>query len=279
MSDASSRKQAVPKYFIKTPERPNDNSTGIVLLVVGAIALVLGLLMMMSNSEAICMGMLLLLAGGAMVFYGWGAYANNAAALKKYNEDYAKAEPKPTDSQMDAWLQADIKRLKVEALKKLDLGEEQLLQPEPLLIVGPADKTALAVGKDGIIRFSVYDIVFIYLTNYHLAAYEGTLDMATGNTVSESTQEYHYTDVVSVATQTGNLFNIVINGENKSIDTYQKFALAVASGDHIDVVVAFPHRDQLKEFLSTGEFPPSGAEEAIRSIRARLREKKGGVPV
>jgi len=231
---------------------------------------------MFGGGNQSCYGLIGILGGGFAAWQGLVAMSSRSVKMTAYRETYEKAEPKPTDQQMDGWLKGDVARLKSEALKKLDLESEQLMRAEPLLIVGPADQTAVAVGKDGTIRFSRYDIVVIYLTDYHLAAYEGSLDMATGNTTRESTQEYHYTDVVSVATQAGNLFNIEVNGEKKSIDTYQKFSLAVASGDHIDVVVAFPQKDQIKEFLSTGEFAPSGADEAIRVIRARLREKKGG---
>jgi len=56
----------------------------------------------------------------------------------------------------------------------------------------------------------------------------------------------------------------------------QKFSLAVASGDHIEVAVSFP---QLKDVVEKGRLAPTGADEAIRAIRARLREMKGGIQV
>ena len=277
---SGSRKELVPKYFVTTPDEPKGGEWGGAVLAIGAVVAVIGLLMLFSGrGDTACFSLIMLIGGAFAGWQGLLAMSSRSARMAAYRETLKRAEPKPTDKQMDAWLNADITRLKGEALKKLDLESEQLMRTEPLLIVGPADQTAVAVGKDGTIRFSRYDIVIIYLTDYHLAAYEGSLDIATGSTIRESTQEYHYTDVVSVATQTGSLFNIEINGEKKSIDTYQKFALAVASGDHIDVVVAFPQKEQIKEFLSTGEFPPSGAEEAIRVIRSRLREKKGGIQV
>jgi hypothetical protein len=274
---SGSRKDLVPKYFVTTPDEPKGGEWGSGVMAMGAVIALAGLLLLFSGGgDAACFSLIMLVGGAFAAWMGFTAWSSRSTRMAAYQETLKRAEPKPTDKQMDAWLKGDIAKLKGEALKKLDLESEQLMQPEPLLIVGPANQTAVAVGKDGTIRFSKYDIVVIYLTDYHLAAYEGSLDMASGNTTSESTQEYHYADVVSVATQTGNLFNIEVNGEKKSIDTYQKFALAVASGDHIDVVVAFPQKDQIQEFLSTGEFPPSGAEEAIRTIRARLREKKGG---
>lgn len=200
-----------------------------------------------------------------------------AAALKKYQEQYDKAEPKPSDAQMDEWLQTDRVRIRAEALKKLDLESSQIVR-DPIEVIGPANKADLAIGKDNVIRFSKYDLVTVYLTDYHLAAYKCTLDMAHGTQTDESTQEYHYKDVVSVATQTGgsDIFAVLLNGEHKSIASYQKFQLAVASGDRIEVAIAFL---QLDDIIKEGKLAPTGADEAIRVIRARLREMKGGVQV
>lgn len=278
------REKAVPKYFIKTPEKPEAPNVGSKsgMMIIGGIIALIGVLLLLSGSgEATCTGLLALAGGGWLFFRGFSekSQAENAyaAKLKAYQEQYEKAEPKPSDAQMDEWLESDRTRIRAEALKKLDLESSQIVR-DPIEVIGPANKADLAIGKDNVIRFSKYDLVTVYLTDYHLAAYKCTLDMAHGMQTDESTQEYHYKDVVSVATQTAgsDLFAVLLNGEHKSIASYQKFQLAVASGDRIEVAIAFP---QLDDIIKDGKLAPTGADEAIRVIRARLREMKGGVQV
>lgn len=276
MSSSESREIAVKKYFTKTPEPPGE-SNHVAWFVIGAFGAVLGLgLMAMENG----IGIVILIAGGWCLWQGLSNWSTYSDTKSNYDKAYAEAEPKPSDEQMDAWLDRDIRRLTAEAVDKLDLLPEQIFNEnkEPIKVVGPSRNADLAVGKDDIIRFSKYDLVLVYLTDYHLAAYKATLDMAQGTTTSESTQEYHYTDVVSVATQTegSDLFAVMVNGEKKPVNSYQKFALSVASGERIEVVVGFP---QLSDIVKQGKLSPTGADKAISIIRSRLREKKGGTQV
>jgi hypothetical protein len=113
------------------------------------------------------------------------------------------------------------------------------------------------------------------LTDYHLAAYQGKLELASGTLLNESTQEYHYTDVVSVSTQTASsgLIAVMMDGSKKEIASYQQFALSVASGQSIKVAISFP---QLEDIVGKGKLAPTGADRAISTIRTMLREKKGG---
>ncbi len=193
-----------------------------------------------------------------------------------YEKECKKTEPKPSDQQMDLWLRKDVDRIKKSSLQKLDLLAEQLWSDpnDPICVVGLGNNAALAVGQDGFIRASIYDVLVVHLTDYHLGAYKCSLDLAAGEVTSESTQEYHYADVVSVSTQTDNSgFAVMVEGEKKSIASYQKFALSVASGEQIQIAISFP---QLDNIINRGELAPSGADRAVGVIRTRLREKKGG---
>lgn len=283
------REKAVPKYFRKTPEMPAkpDLHGPRAAMAIGTIVAVLGCLLAALTSSSFdaealaCLGWFG--AFGGLVPLFWGLVKTSAktteyqSRMKTYKEEYEKAEPKPTDQQMDQWLAGDIARLKKEALHKLDLVPEQLLRDpdDPILVIGPAPNAEVRVGDDLKLRFSKYNMVFIYLTDYHLAAYNCTLDMTDGVVTRESTQEYHYADVVSVSTRTesSETFTLYVNGEAKNIPLRQEFALSVASGEQIRVVTAFP---KLAEYIEKGELPPTGADEAIAIIRSRLREKKGG---
>lgn len=280
------RETAVKKYFMPTPEKPSEpkvtpascTTTTIWILTV---LFGLGILGAIVLGDWGAIPQLLFLygipVGGYGLFYLYEsreARAQYRQALKRYEEEYSRAEPKPSDEQMDKWLWESITRVKRRALKKLDLLPEQILgnPGDPIILVGPSKGAQAAVGKDGNLRFSHYEIVIIYLTNYHLAVYKATLDMATGEVLSESTQEYHYEDVVSVSTETVNdqVFKVVLGNADEPLVVLQKFTLSVANGEHIEIVIAFP---RLKR---GGGDMLTDAEKAIRTIRAMLREKKGG---
>ncbi len=273
------REVAVPKYFKKTPNNPGTSSAKVVMIV-GLVVALVGLLLMFVGGDTICVGIIGILGGGVLAFYGFKGYSEFDAKMKAYQKAYAEAEPKPSDQQIDAWLNGDLARLERDSLHKLDLEPEQIQNEgkHPIVVVGPAASAAAKVGDDLQIRFSKYDLVCVYLTDYHLAAYNCTLDLQDGTVTRESTQEYHYTDVVSVSTRTesSETFTLYVNGEAKAIPLYQEFALSVASGEQIRVVIAIP---KLTDYIEKGQLAPTGAEEAITLIRGRLREKKGGTHV
>lgn len=290
------REKAVPKYFIRTPDKPiledvardKRNATfGGVLMLVSLILVPLNWLLGLLGVFFLDIGTLLFLASVLLIVGLWRYIsANNsrkrkekanAEAMARYQEAFDKAEPKPSDQQMDNWLNADVQRITQEGLQKLDLELSQLLR-EPIIVIGPSQNAAARVGDDNILRFTQYDVVCVFLTNYHLAAFNGRLDMSDGVLTRESTQEYHYSDVISVSTRTesSQTFTLVVNGQHKSIPLFQEFALSVASGEQIRVVTAFPN---LEDYVQKGKMPVTGADQAISAIRARLREKKGGVEV
>lgn len=199
----------------------------------------------------------------------------------EYKEEFLKTEPKPSDSLMDKWLHQDLEEIKRDALQKLDINAEDIITPQgfnkhdsqAIVVVGPGPKADLAIGKDGVIRFSMYDILIVYLTKYHLAAYKCTLDLATRIRTQETTQEYAYKNIVSVSTKIGSNLAITFAGQTTSIPNYQQFALSVANGDTISVVTSLSADNQLLTFLKDGKLPDSGADKAIRAIRSQLRDK------
>jgi hypothetical protein len=277
MSTSEKREIAVQKYFIKTPDEPTyqDTTAFMVFTIGGLIAALAGMANFRDNWWLLCIAAPVVWSAGSAWFT---RHNENNTKRSNYDEAYKKAEPKPSDQQMDKWRDTDLDRIRKSALAKLDLVPNQVLgnPADPIMVVGPSEGARLAIGKDNFLRFSGYEVVIVYLTDYHLAAYSCIFDMGTGLETKESTQEYHYKDVVSVATQADNsrLFKIVVDGEDKPLADYQKFSLSVASGERIEVVIAFP---QLGDIIKNARLAPTGAENAVKTIRAMLREKKGGV--
>lgn len=268
MKSADSREVAVRKYFKPTPEKPSY-AVEVILMIAGGILLVVCL----GTREAAVQIILLVAALGLGLRGAWKYYVKR----RDYMEDYNECEPKPSDEQMDRWLDEDLGRIRSEAGNKLGVVPEQLVNlDDPLVVVGPQKSAKWKIGEDEIFRFSGYEVVVIYLSNYHLGAYTCDLDMHKGLIGREETQEYHYTDVVSVATvHSDSRFTLVDeDGTERTIPSQQMFSLSVASGESIRIAVAFPH---IEDILRHGELRPSGADKAVSQIRTMLREKKGGI--
>jgi hypothetical protein len=278
MATNDSRPTYVKKYFLETPKQPSYGPD-IAMLIMGGLGVLGGLVafivsMTSNDGSAICCAIPLGLGG--LFFAGTGGmnYMNKGS---KYKREYELAEPKPSDSQMDEWLSQDKQKIISDAVEKLGLVPEKVLNlNDPLVVVGPRSSAIFKLGNDGNIRFSSYEIVVIYLTDYHLGAYSCQLDFINGKINSEETQEYHYADVVSVSTLSSNTNFIVttVDGKEHPIQSHQQFSLSVASGESIKVTVAFP---QVEGIFKQGKLLPSGSEKAINTLRTMLREKKGGI--
>lgn len=291
-ANIKARSEAVQKYFTPTPtpEPIRPSFTGdITLITIGLFLFMVGIIWLSSTTKSlksVDSEMAILASGFALGFIflmlgwlGW-SYKKSAYDGKKsvYDSAFAKAEPKPSDSQMEAWLNEDKSRIINDGMRKLGLIPEQILNPNPIVIIGPLEGAKIAEGKtDGFVMFSGYRVVVVYLTNFHLGAYTCHLNFYDGSITNEETQEYHYIDIVSVATLTVNSEFIVetTDGKKHPIATQQQFSLSVASSESIRVTVAFP---QIPGIIKTGRLLPSESEKAIGIIRAMLREKKGGLP-
>jgi len=280
MTTLDSRDVAVTKYFIRTP-KPPSYAGNIVMLVLGGLLALGGLVLVIAVgvsgedvSGVACCAVPGFMGGAVLAGIGGLGLLNTKS---KYKKGYEAAEPKPSDAQMDEWLNQDKERIIPDALVKLGLVPEKVLNlNDPLVVIGPKSSAKFRIGQDGKIRFSAYEIVVIYLTDYHLGAYSCGWDFANGRATSEQTQEYHYADVVSVSTLSSNTsFSVVtVDGKDHPIQSHQQFSLSVASGESIRVTVAFP---QVETIFQKGELLPTGADKAISTLRTMLREKKGGV--
>lgn len=273
MSSSEPRSTAVPKYFTGTAVKGGTGGA-IATMVFGGVLILVGLIVTASSDSGSAAG-LVCIGGIGLLFLIMG-WVNLSGINSKYAKEVERTEPKPSDAQMDGWLATDKTRIIGEAMSKLDLPPDSVINAnDPLVVIGPATGSKIKSGDDGIFRFSKYEIVIIYLTDYHLGAYSCDLDFVTGNVTQEQTQEYHYTDVVSVATLTSNsTFQVeTMDGKSHPIASSQEFSLSVASGQSIRVAVAFP---QVPDILRNGRLAATGADKAISTMRAMLREKKGG---
>jgi hypothetical protein len=183
-----------------------------------------------------------------------------------------------SDSEVDALLKSEISRIQSVAKAKLDLSDEIIIGASPLIIKAPifwnkpntpASDILWRIGKDNFIRFSIYRIVVIFLTESFVSVYSCDFNFMNSTVVYESTQEYHYKDIVSVSTQVDNMPLKLPDG--KQLNEVHTFDLSVASGERVRVVIGVPLS------ITKGAYVhPTGADYVIKNLRTVLREKKGG---
>jgi hypothetical protein len=270
----TARQAAVRRYFTPTPTFPR--------VVVSSLVTVLGLL--------------LLLSGVASAFYAIvGIVVTFLGARKcvpriyRYLQDKKFAEPKPSDAQMDLWLAEAFDPARSEGFRRLDIVRDQLINPEapPLLVIGfPQNGVSyrLARGLDGLVRCDKYDILVVYLTNWHLCTYQCMLDMETGAFISDETHEFHYRDVLSVATSSDRLViplpvdhskpsSPALEGGTNTGQADEKLALESTTSMMFRLRVA---SDEIKVLVRLFDYATKDEDKdldfALKQIRGRLRD-------
>lgn len=270
------KEAALRKYFAR-PQK--EAPTGAVLMGVGGFIALLSFFSMLpgdSNQPAlvsIYFKIAVLLVGFALFAYG---LSERQKIEQKYQAQLEAAEPKPPDSQVQPWLDEGLKKTIGHSQFMLSLGEAESSFQDPLVIITPllragADDWALwKKGEDGVLRFGYYRLIVIRLTDRHLGAYTCDYNFVRNVVLNESTTEYHYQDVVSVTTREDSDPYDLPTG-NK-LTTKQEFSLSVASGESIKVAV---EAALIRQITGAEGIPDSGAERAVATIRAMLRDKKG----
>lgn len=187
---------------------------------------------------------------------------------------------RPSDAQMDAWLEQDLRALHPKALAKTGTDASDLVA-EPVMVTGPRlsnlanAQLAFKKGKDNVVRFTPVNVTVINFTAHQLIIYGCALDLTTGNALNESTDEYFYNDVVSVSTKTKSLSVQMQGGKLLQLDAAETFQLTTSGGTSVEVFLRDPKI--IQELVGDGEIPTTRAEKAIQSVRKMLREKKSAL--
>lgn len=183
---------------------------------------------------------------------------------------------RPSDAQIDSWIEEDIAGLQVKALARSGHDQAELVG-ETAIITGPKlwDVGNAVVGyrkgQDNILRFTPLSVTVLNFTQNQLTTYQAVLDLRTGNTLNESTDEFFYRHIVSAATKSES-FNVNFGQEMLQLKTAESFELTTAGGNSIKVFLRDP---VLIEKLGGGQIPTTRAERALATVRKMLREKAG----
>lgn len=202
---------------------------------------------------------------------------------------YSDRKKRPTDEQIDKWLDEDIKGVEKRALEKLGLEPEEKIETEkPFQIIAPVlwwdyeenEEDIYGVdikdfvfkqGKDKLIRFGVYNVTIIQLTEKLMVAYQCTYNFLKNVPLNERTEEYFYKDIVAVSTREISSSYVLPNREK--LKHAEAFAITIPSGDTVEVIV---HSPTLEKYTGGKSkiMPTSMAGNTIAAIRKLLREKK-----
>ena len=256
MNDMQKRKK-IRQYFSKI-----RFGWAIFLALAGGAAMVFGLSIGFDGELIAMAGLLLAILGGIMFLYA-----------------VVKFVSRPSDSKIDKWFEEDLQQIHKHAVQKLGLGEDLLgVKKEPLRAIGPIWWSDSGVpkkdllfkqGKDGITRYSVYEVLLIYTAEHVLAAYSCDFNTLKNVMLNESSYEFHYQDIVSVATRESST-SYTLPNKQKLVDS-QEFSVSVSSGESIGVVIK---SDKLNE-ITKGEIPfKDEVENTISRLRSLLRDKK-----
>jgi hypothetical protein len=205
-------------------------------------------------------------------FFGFGLLMIGAGILGLLSH-----MKRPTDAQVDAWMEEDIRQLRDRALVKSGIDPSELIG-EPVVVTGlrfwnlPVGTfMAYRVGKDRIVRFNPVEVTVINFTPNQLLVYQCALDLTTGNPLNENTDEYFYRDVVSVSTVTRSM-NVELPGKQTiQAKAAETFRLTTSGGTSVEVTLSDP---DILQAMGGGVIPKTRVEKAIQNVRKMLREKK-----
>jgi len=215
-------------------------------------------------------GLIVALFGGGAIVAGIIILAIGAIGI------YGAIGGKPDDKKMDEYIAEDLSQAKIKSLQKTSIDESELVG-ESVVVTGPrlwntADADILhKKGKDGILRFTPINISVLHMTQHQIVSYQCCLDLTTGNYLNESTDEYFYKDVVSVATKTESKSYSSEKFGTIQLDAAETFVLTTSGGTSVETVLKDP---KLIDIMGGGDIPTTEAERAIQVVRKMLREKK-----
>jgi hypothetical protein len=128
---------------------------------------------------------------------------------------------------MDSWKNEALVPIAERGARRLNVHPTELDSADDesgrLIFVGIPDfgeDTSSVVkgkrGKDGVRRFSAYEVMVLYLSNWRLPVYTSILDMETGNFVTDETKEYNLGQVDGIETFSDRINQSSSSGNKKS---------------------------------------------------------------
>lgn len=273
----SAREQQLNRYFREIPTRPT-NKVAFRNIGIGAVLVFLSLTMLIIGSPSCSKWVLVLVlvsASGALFFKGLNLYLKERYLYEKAMVDVF---PQPSDREVDQWFHEEIYRLRRHSLEKLDLTDlpqEADLAPIVAPILWYVDGVlpvhlVQKKGQDGVPRFGVYQISFLYLLEDILVIFRCDFNFIRGAILNEESHRYYYQDIVSVSTKEEASSLTLPSGS--SLTRATQFRISVANGSYFAMTIG---ADELKQLTGAEIIPDNGTAVATRVLNEKLRVVKG----
>lgn len=201
------RIERVNKYFVPDPPGPARHYAK---LSFGGALLIVALLFFIAGHAAACLGVVAAIGAVVLLYKG-------LRGLVGYLRAVSLANPKATDAEMDAWLAEADNPIVQAGYQRLNIHPTELgaNNRTPYLVFHGIPELFSVLpfswkrGYDGVMRYSAYEVMVVYLSNWRLPVYECVLDLATGATIRDSTKEYALKQVDGMETVSDrvNVFN------------------------------------------------------------------------
>ena len=269
---------ALRKYFEKDDSKSLPIGTFGILFAAGM--LLLAGISMPARPGTLINGCSLVFIVPAAVLILWSAARLRKGRLRSLRR-LAEADVALTDADAQDLLDAGLERIKKMAMSSLGFTEEDL-ESDLLTVIAPcsdletsadgAPKELLArKGDDGQLRFSAYRLAIIALTGRRFGLFSCTYNFIEDRALGAQTVEYQYRDIVSVSTGEESRSLQFPSGESLSV--VQDFRVSIPNGEAVRIVVDSP---EIRRLAGDHPLPVTGAEKAVRAIRAQLRVKEVG---
>lgn len=249
------REKLVKNYFTKKS------------LVRPIIVAIMGLLMLLIG--AVTVGILGIIVGGAMIAYN--------IVVKKA----------ATDSQIDELVEKELEKITLRGLEKMGLDASEVNLISPITIktyhqkdLNKDDKAYFRTGEDGTLRYSLVKGIVFYFSEKQVYCYTNVVSLASGGSYKETTDEYFYSDIVSVSTVSNSveefgkkidkLSGKVKTSLKKVVYDVESFNLTTSGGTSVSANI----RDSNAERIYGGTLEVESTEKKIRAMRNLVRERK-----
>lgn len=273
------REKMLCRYFRPVP-RPPEVVESYRWLGLGGALLLVSLVVLLAVGD--CAG--LVIAAAAAVGGGALAWRGGRRLLsEKYRYQKAMVDlfPQPSDREVDQWLGEGLARLRSHSLERLDLTPEDCEDVELPPIIGPVlwhkggiapEDVVWKPGQDGMARFGVYQVSYIWLADDHAGIFRCDYDLIRDAVLNEEMNEFFYQDIISVSTIEKASSLTLPTGY--SLTSFQEFRISVANERYFAITVG---SRQLKQLTGAERTPDDGTETVIRALRAKLKAKKGSL--
>jgi hypothetical protein len=232
------------------------------------------------------------LAVAGVLILLWGI-----VGFARYGIHLLRTHPRAADAQLDNWKDEALIPIAERGARRLNVHPTELGSADDesgrLIFVGIPEfgEGASSIvkskrGKDGVRRFSAYEVMVLYLSNWRLPVYTSILDMETGNFVTDETKEYNLSQVDGIETFSDRISqsNSRSNGKKPAEDEADAVAVHWTRRQSITLVVSGRRAVDLLIGVAAGQTvqienvtEQSEADALIARLREHLRMHHHGV--